>query len=148
MAKLIGGFVAILLGFSLMPVISNQVNKALATPEFASSLAGSTSWGATALKLVPWLFALGLLLTGIAVAWGTLKSSGLTGDRDGLEGKTIRYLTAAGQVNDVYGTMDEAQAMAEVRRETEPPKYYKESQLRQIEDKYKPMFNEGVSKFD
>jgi hypothetical protein len=63
-ANLIGGFVAILIGVSLVGPISTEVNTAAAT---GSALYNSSGWGSTVLKLVPGFFALGILGIGIAV---------------------------------------------------------------------------------
>lgn len=145
-ARLIGGFVAILIGLSLIYPISRQINSSAAVASMPAD-----SYGSTLLKLVPAFFALGVLGIGIAITWGALRSAGVVGgvdDRDGLEGKAERYNCTGNVTNDLYGSMDGDMAMAEVRRATEPPKYYKESQLREIEEKYKPIFNERKTKFD
>lgn len=144
--KLIGGLVTILIGVSLIGPINTEVNNFLNTNTFPQGIPPD-SYGATVLKFVPGFFALGMLGIGIAICWSALKGVGLVGDRGGLEDKTTRY-SATGWTSDVYGTMDEAQALAEVRKATEPPKYYKESQLREIERKYKPNYNENQTKFD
>ena len=73
-SRLIGGFVAILLGVSLIGPISEEVNTVTVT---GSALANTTSWGATVLKLVPGFFALGILGIGIAVTYGSLRDAGV-----------------------------------------------------------------------
>ena len=73
-SRLIGGFVAILLGVSLVGPISEEVNTAAAS---GSNLSTTTSWGATVLKLVPGFFALGILGIGIAVTYGSLRDAGV-----------------------------------------------------------------------
>jgi len=73
-SRLIGGFVAILLGVSLIGPISTEVNTATVT---GTALANTTSWGATVLKLVPGFFALGILGIGIAVTYGSLRDAGV-----------------------------------------------------------------------
>jgi len=72
--RLIGGFVAILVGTSLIGPIADQVNTAAAS---GTSLYNSSAWGATVLKLVPGFFALGLLGVGIAVTYGSLRDAGV-----------------------------------------------------------------------
>lgn len=72
--NLIGGFVAILVGVSLIGPIADQVNTAAAT---GSSLYNSSSWGAAVLKLVPGFFALGILGIGIAVTYSSLRQAGV-----------------------------------------------------------------------
>lgn len=73
-ANLIGGFVSILIGVSLVGPISTEVNNAAAT---GGALANATSWGATVLKMVPGFFALGILGIGIAVTYSSLRQAGI-----------------------------------------------------------------------
>jgi len=73
-SRLIGGFVAILLGVSLIGPISEEVNTAAAS---TGNLSLNTSWGATVLELVPGFFALGILGIGIAVTYGSLRDAGV-----------------------------------------------------------------------
>jgi hypothetical protein len=73
-ANLIGGFVSILVGVSLIGPISNEVNTASATN---SALSNASSWGATVLKLVPGFFALGILGIGLAVTYASLRQAGV-----------------------------------------------------------------------
>ncbi len=73
-ANLIGGFVAILIGVSLIGPISTEVNTAAVTD---GALYNSTGWGATVLKMVPGFFALGILGIGIAVTYSSLRQAGI-----------------------------------------------------------------------
>jgi hypothetical protein len=73
-ANLIGGFVAILIGVSLVGPISTEVNTAAAT---VGALYNATGWGATVLKMVPGFFALGILGIGIAVTYSSLRQAGI-----------------------------------------------------------------------
>jgi len=73
-SRLIGGFVAILIGVSLIGPVSQEVNTAATT---GGDLYNSASWGATVLKLVPGFFALGILGIGIAVTYGSLRDAGV-----------------------------------------------------------------------
>ncbi len=73
-SRLIGGFVAILVGVSLIGPVSDEVNSAA---DVGTALANTTSWGATVLKLVPGFFALGILGIGIAVTYGSLRDAGV-----------------------------------------------------------------------
>ena len=91
--RLIGGFVAILLGVSLIGPIATQVTAAASTTNSSggtctSAVAGSSteqncqlylaaSWGATVLKMAPGFFALGILGIGIAVTYGALRDAGV-----------------------------------------------------------------------
>jgi len=88
-ANLIGGFVAILIGTSLVGPLSTEVNTAAsstnstggactnATYDDGCALYLSSSWGATVLKLVPGFFALGILGIGIAVTYSSLRQAGV-----------------------------------------------------------------------
>lgn len=73
-ANLIGGFVSILIGVSLIGPIATVVNTAAAT---GGALANSSSWGATVLQMVPGFFALGILGIGIAVTYSSLRQAGI-----------------------------------------------------------------------
>lgn len=73
-ANLIGGFVTILIGVSLIGPIATQVNSAAVTD---GALYNSSSWGASVLSLVPGFFALGLLGVGIAVTYSSLRQAGV-----------------------------------------------------------------------
>ena len=73
-ANLIGGFVSILVGVSLIGPVSSEVNTAAVT---GGDLANASSWGATVLKLVPGFFALGILGIGIAVTYSSLRQAGV-----------------------------------------------------------------------
>jgi len=103
-ANLIGGFVAILIGTSLVGPVSSEVNTAAGpcgftsggiyygTHDAANSLCNngtattnvsetalyqSSGWGSTVLKLVPGFFALGILGIGIAVTYSSLRQAGV-----------------------------------------------------------------------
>jgi hypothetical protein len=87
-ANLIGGFVTILVGVSLIGPVAQQVNAVSAGPVYnssnlsqllvpASSLYQSSTWGASVLLLVPGFFALGILGIGIAVTYSALREAGM-----------------------------------------------------------------------
>ena len=73
-SRLIGGFVAILVGASLITPVSNEVAYAARA---GGPLANATSWGTTVLNLVPGFFALGILGIGVAVTYGSLRDAGV-----------------------------------------------------------------------
>ena len=73
-SRLIGGFVAILIGASLVGPVSSEINTAAVDN---GALYNASSWGATVLKLVPGFFALGILGIGIAVTYGSLRDAGV-----------------------------------------------------------------------
>ncbi len=75
-SRLIGGFVAILLGVSLIGPIAQEVSTTAAT-DGTAGLYNSSAWGATVLRLVPGFFALGILGIGIAVTYGSLRDAGV-----------------------------------------------------------------------
>ena len=74
-SRLIGGFVSILIGVSLIGPISDEVSSVANTN--ATALQNASSWGATVLRLVPGFFALGILGIGIAVTYGSLRDAGV-----------------------------------------------------------------------
>jgi hypothetical protein len=93
-SRLIGGFVSILIGVSLIGPLSTEVSTAgsstyaVNTTTCSAEAAGSASypecqlylaasWGATVLNLVPGFFALGILGIGIAVTYGSLRDAGV-----------------------------------------------------------------------
>ena len=73
-ANLIGGFVAILVGTSLIGPVATEVNTAAATD---GALYNASTWGATVLKMVPGFFSLGILGIGIAVTYSSLRQAGI-----------------------------------------------------------------------
>ena len=74
LARMAGGFVIILIGITLIPVIIKQVEVASTTIAMSNVTDyGTMTFGATVLKIVPFLFALAILGVGIAVAWGALR---------------------------------------------------------------------------
>jgi len=73
-ANLIGGFVSILIGVSLIGPVAQQINLVAAT---GGDLANSSSWGASVLLMVPGFFALGILGIGIAVTYSSLRQAGI-----------------------------------------------------------------------
>ncbi len=74
MAQLISGFIAILIGTSLIGTISNEVNVQTTS---TGSLAYVSSWGNTVLAMVPGFFALGILGIGIAVTYSAMREAGI-----------------------------------------------------------------------
>jgi hypothetical protein len=87
-ANLIGGFVAIIVGVSLIGPVATSVNTVAAGPVVnasntsqilvpAGSVYTSSTWGATVLQLVPGFFALGILGVGIAVTYSALREAGI-----------------------------------------------------------------------
>jgi len=72
--NLVGGFVAILIGVSLIGPISTEVNTAAVTN---GALYNSSAWGATVLKMCPGFFSLGILGIGISLTYASLRQSGI-----------------------------------------------------------------------
>jgi hypothetical protein len=72
--RLIGGFIAILIGVSLIGPIATQVNTATVA---TANLSQMSPWGATVLNMVPGFFALGILGIGIATTYGALRDAGV-----------------------------------------------------------------------
>jgi hypothetical protein len=79
-ANLIGGFISILVGTSLITPVSTQVNTVACGSNMSncdSALYNVTSWGATVLRLVPGFFALSILGIGLAVTYTSLRQAGI-----------------------------------------------------------------------
>ena len=90
-ANLIGGFVSILVGVSLIGPVSVEVNTVAMTHNSSgtvctsvaqsgcagASLALTSSWGVTVLRLVPGFFALSILGIGLAVTYASLRQAGV-----------------------------------------------------------------------
>ena len=72
--RLIGGFVAILIGVSLIGPISAQVHLVAVSGSYLSNV---SSWGATVLNMVPGFFALGIMGIGVAIVYGSLRDAGV-----------------------------------------------------------------------
>ena len=73
-ANLIGGFIAIIVGTSLIGPVSDEV---AANTVANSALQNASSWGASVLQLVPGFFALGILGIGVAVTYTSLRQAGI-----------------------------------------------------------------------
>jgi len=73
-ANLIGGFVSIIIGVSLIGPIATQVNL---VAQVNGAVYNSSTWGATVLQLVPGFFSLGILGIGIAVTYSSLRQAGI-----------------------------------------------------------------------
>ena len=72
--NLIGGFISILVGVSLIGPVATEVNTAAAA---GTNLTVNTAWGASVLKLVPGFFALSILGIGVAVTYTSLRQAGI-----------------------------------------------------------------------
>ena len=69
LGNLIGGFIIIIVGVSLLPTVAQEVDKAQ-----SGNVTGAAS---TILGLVPLFFALGIMSAGVALAVGGLRNAGL-----------------------------------------------------------------------
>ena len=75
--RLIGGFVGILIGVSLVDPVAQQVNLCAKSGTCYGNLSATSSWGPTVLALTPGFFALGVLGIGLAVCYGALNDAGV-----------------------------------------------------------------------
>jgi len=79
--RLIGGFVGVLIGVSLLSPIATEVAKCgsgpTATNTCYTNLSATASWAPAIVNLVPGFFALGILGIGIAVCYGALADAGV-----------------------------------------------------------------------
>jgi hypothetical protein len=73
--RLIGGFVSILIGVSLIGPIATTVNTV--TQATGNNLTNTAAWGATVLRMVPGFFALSIMGIGIAITYGALRDAGV-----------------------------------------------------------------------
>jgi hypothetical protein len=73
-ANLIGGFIAILVGTSLIGPVADECTQAAVS---TGNLTAVSSWGATVMKLVPGFFALAILGIGVAVTYQSLRQAGV-----------------------------------------------------------------------
>ena len=73
-ANLIGGFISILVGVSLIGPVADEVSVAAGS---GTNLTTNTPWGSTVLKLVPGFFALSILGIGVAVTYTSLRQAGI-----------------------------------------------------------------------
>ena len=74
-ANLIGGFIAILVGTSLIAPVADNVEQAANSS--IGNLSAVSPWGASVLYLVPGFFALGILGIGVAVTYTSLRQAGI-----------------------------------------------------------------------
>ncbi len=77
LGNLIGGFVVILVGITLLPTVANQVDMAQKwDSDFnaASNIGGAAS---TVVGLVTLFFALGIMASGVAIAAQGLRAAGM-----------------------------------------------------------------------
>ncbi len=73
-ANLIGGFISILVGTSLIGPVANEVQAASLT---SHHLYNSSTWSVSVLRLVPGFFALAILGVGVAVTYTSLRQAGI-----------------------------------------------------------------------
>lgn len=76
LGNLIGGFIVILVGVSLMPSVADQVAEAGGHANYSSNITGASG---TILDLVPLFFALAIASAGIAIAAQGLRAAGMLG---------------------------------------------------------------------
>ena len=74
-ANLIGGFISIIVGVSLIGPVATQCDTA--ANAYTGNLTNISSWGGTVLKLVPGFFALAILGIGVAITYTSLRQAGI-----------------------------------------------------------------------
>lgn len=78
LGELIGGFIVLLVGVTLLPTVANQVDTARkcnsTSCETGSQLSGSAS---TIVDLVTLFYALGIMSAGVAIAAQGLRAAGM-----------------------------------------------------------------------
>lgn len=73
LGNLIGGFITILVGVSLLPTIANEIKSG----QYPSNETNITGASATIINLVPLFFALGVMSAGVAVTAQGLRAAGM-----------------------------------------------------------------------
>lgn len=73
-ANLIGGFISIIVGTSLIGPVADEISLVTVTN---GALYNSSSWGVSVLRLVPGFFALSILGIGVAVTYTSLRQAGI-----------------------------------------------------------------------
>lgn len=87
-ANLIGGFITVLIGVSLVGPLATQVNAVASGPVYnasnasqlltaASDLYSASTWGAAVVNMLPGFFSLAILGVGIAITYSALRESGI-----------------------------------------------------------------------
>ncbi len=79
LGNLIGGFVVILVGVSLMPAVANEVVGAQTINSTGGNVSSVTGAASTIIGLTTLFFALGIASAGIAVAAQGLRAAGMLG---------------------------------------------------------------------
>ena len=79
LGNLIGGFIVIIVGVSLLPVIADEIVGSQTNSSGSLGGVGVNVTGATAtiLNLVPLFFSLGIMSAGVAITVGGLKNAGI-----------------------------------------------------------------------
>ena len=79
LGNLIGGFIVIIVGVSLLPTIADEIVSV--TSNSSGTVGGNgvnvTGTTATVLNLVPLFFALGIMSAGVAITVGGLRNAGI-----------------------------------------------------------------------
>jgi hypothetical protein len=71
------GFVVIVIGVTLLPMVAEQVNVAQSSSSNVTVFGDSTAWGTTMLQIIPGFFALAILGVAIATVFQALRSGGI-----------------------------------------------------------------------
>jgi len=74
LGNLLGGFITILVGVNLMPVIANGIQGALYVHGNGTNVSGASN---TILSLVTIFFALGVMSAGVSLAINGMRNAGL-----------------------------------------------------------------------
>lgn len=77
LGNLIGGFIVILVGVTLIPTVADEISNARSNEETTASEANVTGTAGTLLDLTTIFFALGIMSAGVALAVGGLRNAGL-----------------------------------------------------------------------
>jgi hypothetical protein len=77
MGRLIGGFITVLVGVSILPTVANEAKGAVSNSSGGTDGVNVTGASKTVTDLIPLFYAIGVMSAGIAVAVGGLKDAGI-----------------------------------------------------------------------
>jgi len=77
LGNMLGGFIVILIGVNLIPVVADQIESAQTGQVLSNSGANLTGAASTILDLTTIFFALGIMAAGVSLAVGGLRNAGL-----------------------------------------------------------------------
>lgn len=147
LGSLVGGFVVLLIGISLIKPISEQVALATHSSNFLNTTIGNVTVNSSAnsqlLSAVPYLFAIGILGIAIVVVFNALKSARVLGAGKEDEDEEMED----GNVTDFY-TKDDKGFITGHRENINEDGSKKKKTFIPTKTEYKSVYSENTTKFD